>query len=104
MKMYISHLRTNGLLEVYSLFLKKMVTERGDDRKISAIEKLGLWLFTVSPSASSCERGFSTCNVIKNKLRTVLQSLQNQLYIMSNGPTLDHFHAGKCIDYWLKIL
>lgn len=82
-----------------------MVTERaGDGKQMSALVKLVLWLFTVSPSTSSCERGFSTCNVIKNKLRTVLttESLQNQLYIMTNGPTIDQFHAGKCIDYWFE--
>lgn len=82
-----------------------MVTERaGDGKQMSALEKLVLWLFTVSPSTSSCERGFSTCNVIKNKLRTVLttESLQNELYIMTNGPTIDLFHAGKCIDYWFE--
>lgn len=86
MKIYNSHLRTNDLLEVYSLFLRKMVTERaGNGKQMSALEKLVLWIFTVSSFTSRCERGFSilTCNVIKNKLRTVLttESLQNQLYI-----------------------
>lgn len=72
--------------------------------QLTAIEKLLHWLFIVSPSTSSCERGFSLMNTLKNKLRTTLtqESLKNQLYLMSEGPDISNFDPVPCIKYWFE--
>jgi hypothetical protein len=50
-------------------------------------------------STSSCERGFSTINVMKHKLRTkvVVKNLSD-LMIYLNGPPIKDFDPTKSID------
>lgn len=57
---------------------------------------------TLPISRSSCERGFSTMNIIKNKLRSNLKqdSMNSLMFINLNGPSLKDFNPEKSIDKW----
>ncbi|CAC5425897.1 unnamed protein product [Mytilus coruscus] len=72
--------------------------------ELSHIEKLIDWMLTISPSTRTCKRGFSIMNTLKTKLRTRLtqDSLQNQLYIMNEGPTIKDYNPLPCIMHWFE--
>ena len=67
LKLIVRSLRTNPLVDVYSLVLKQKPSA------MSHILKLLEYLLVVSPSTASCERGFSNMNVLKTKYRTGLR-------------------------------
>ncbi|XP_076099754.1 zinc finger protein 862-like [Mytilus galloprovincialis] len=119
LKLYLSRFRANQLLNMYSMVLQNKAATRKNEgavlgacptlvedesQTLSAIEKIIYWLFTISPSTSGCERGFSLMNTLKSKLRTRLtqESLQNQLYIMSEGPSIKEFEPLPSIMYWFE--
>ncbi|XP_070550824.1 zinc finger protein 862-like [Ptychodera flava] len=74
LKLYCRRFRANSLLSVYSLTVLQSVSIVGDPMK-----KLLDYMFTISPSTSACERGFSKVNVIKTELRTTMnqENFQN---------------------------
>lgn len=57
---------------------------------------------TIPVSTASCERGFSTMNVIKHKLRTrlLVKNLNDLMLISLNGPAIKDFDPAKSVDRW----
>lgn len=53
-------------------------------------------------STASCERGFSTMNLIKDKFRSMLQteSMNDLMMINMNGPNLVNFDPTKSVEHW----
>ncbi|CAC5381049.1 unnamed protein product [Mytilus coruscus] len=118
-KLYLNRLRANLLSNMYCMVLQNKTATRKNEgavlgvwptlikgEALSAFEKLIYKLFTtcISPSTSGCERGFSLMNTLKRKLRTrfTQESLQNQLYIMSEGPSIQEFEPLLSLMYWFE--
>lgn len=82
----------NDLLE-RSLTLKDRFPMLGDLLSIVA---------TIPVSTASCERGFSSMNLMKHKLRTKLlvKNLNDLMMISLNGPSVKDFKPEKSVKRW----
>ncbi|XP_062616845.1 zinc finger protein 862-like [Saccostrea cucullata] len=99
LKAKVRHLRHVSLVDIYS----SVIAEDRQSKHLPVICKVIEVMMTLSPSTASCERGFSTQNIVKTNRRTKLtqNNLRNQLLLMLEGPDLKDFRAEKSIAQWL---
>lgn len=98
LKVQVSLQRQYHPLDVYSSILK-----RNEDTLKNVNELIKIFL-TISPSTASCERLFSSMNLVKSPLRTRLsqENLQHQMRVIANGKSFQDFNPRPAVEYWLK--
>lgn len=87
LKVQVSMQRQYHPLTVYSSILQ---------RKEESVKNIGVLIslvLTISPSTASCERLFSSMNMLKSSIRTHLtqENLQNQIRIVVSGKPLEDY-------------
>ena len=94
----VARLRLNKIFDVYTDLLK----EKDEDMKGMLI--LLELMLTFSASTAACERGFSSMNMSKTKLRTGLnlKTLDSLMRISIDGPKIENFDAEKFVACWNK--
>ena len=86
----------------YSLW-PKMLQNHGT--RFSLILKVVHICMLLPMSTAVCERGFSAMNRTKTKARSTLSNshLSSLLYISTDGPLLDMFHAQPAVTHWSEV-
>lgn len=61
-------------------------------------------MLVMSPSTAECERGFSSMNSIKTKLRNGMnqETLQSLMLISIHGPSVADFNPDPSIEIWMS--
>ena len=97
-KIQISKQRQSHHLDVYPSLLQRK------DESLKHICVLVDLLLTISPSTASCERLFSSMNLVKNPSRTRItqDNLQHQMRIVVNGEPFESYDPQPAVEHWLR--